>query len=53
MDKKKFDPKSFLNVKELTTQEELLIKGMGKDKKKDKKKDKQKLRQILEYKYLV
>jgi|GEM_PF-6591665 len=41
MNKKEFDPKSFLNVKELTTQEELLIKGKGNDKKKDKKKDSQ------------
>jgi len=35
MDNKKFDPKSFLNVKEMSTQEDLFIKGGGKDKKKD------------------
>lgn len=38
----KFNPKSFLNVKELSTQEDLIIKGGGKDKKKDQKKDKKK-----------
>ena len=42
MDKMKFNPKSFLNVKELSTQEDLFIKGGGKDKKKDQKKDKKK-----------
>lgn len=40
MENIKFDPKSFLNVKELSTQEDLLIKGGTKDKKKDQKKDK-------------
>ena len=38
----KFNPKSFLNVKELSTQEDLFVKGGGKDKKKDQKKDKKK-----------
>ncbi|MGX1025261.1 hypothetical protein [Psychroflexus sp. MBR-150] len=42
MDAKNFNPKSFLNVKELSTQEDLVIKGGGKDKKKDQKKDKKK-----------
>ena len=41
METTKFNPKSFLNVKELSTQEDLLVKGGGKDKKKDGKKHKQ------------
>lgn len=40
MDNKKFDPKAFLNVKEMTTQEDLFVKGGGDEKKKEKKKDK-------------
>ena len=40
MDSKKFNPKSFLNVKELSTIEDLTLKGGGKDKKKDKTKKK-------------
>ncbi|MFL9839243.1 hypothetical protein ABS768_17180 [Flavobacterium sp. ST-75] len=42
MKKESFSPKAFLNVKELTTQEDLMIRGGGKDKKKDQKKEKKK-----------
>ena len=38
---KKFNPKAFLNLKELSTQEDLSIKG-GKNKRKEKQKRKEK-----------
>ncbi|HFK5510156.1 hypothetical protein [Elizabethkingia anophelis] len=42
MEKKTFDAKSFLNFKEMSPSEDLLIKGGGSDKKKEKKKEKKK-----------
>ena len=42
MEKSTFDPNSFLNVKEMSPREDLMVKGGGDDKKKDKKKEEDK-----------
>ncbi|AQW96947.1 hypothetical protein CMT42_14175 [Elizabethkingia anophelis] len=48
MEKKSFDAKSFLNFKEMSPREDLLVKGGGSDKKKEKQKDKKKSTEVQE-----